>query len=300
VGIVLGPNRFGKAETRVVRVTRHGDRHELADLNVSVALSGDLAGTHLTGDNANVLTTDAQKNTVYALARDGVRPVEEFALRLARHFVDSQPAIHRARVHVERYGWDRLGPHSFARSGGEVRTATVAYARAAESGGHSSEQGGCAVSGLTGLVLLNSTDSEFRGYVVDRYTTLPETSDRILATSVTAQWRHTSAMLDADWAKSYAEARRLLVEAFVDTYSKSLQQTLFAMGRRVLEGRGELAEIRFALPNKHHLLVDLSPFGLDNPNEVFHADDRPYGLIEGTVLREGAPDGGAWEDLWSS
>lgn len=288
MGITLGPNRYGKAETRVVRVSRTGDRHELADLNVSVALSGDMTATHLSGDNTNVLTTDAQKNTVNAFAADGVGEPEEFALRLARHFVDSQPAILRARVHVERYGWDRLGPHSFARSGGEVRTATIAY----------DGDRACVVSGLTDLVLLNSTDSEFRGYVVDRYTTLPETDDRILATSVTAQWRHLEA--EADWAKSYAEARRLMVGAFTGTYSKSLQQTLYAMGHAVLEGRDELAEVRFSLPNKHHLLVDLSPFGLDNPNEVFHADDRPYGLIEGTVLREGAPDGGAWEDLWSS
>jgi urate oxidase len=181
-----------------------------------------------------------------------------------------------------------------------VRTATAAYARAAESGEHGSADGAGVVSGLTELVLLNSTDSEFRGYVKDRYTTLPETDDRILATSVTAQWRHHHVELGADWATSYAEARRLMIAAFTDTYSKSLQQTLYAMGRRVLEGRPELCEVRLSLPNKHHLLVDLSPFGQDNPNEVFHADDRPYGLIEGTVLREGAPQTGAWEDLWSS
>jgi urate oxidase len=149
------------------------------------------------------------------------------------------------------------------------------------------------VSGLTGLTLLNSTASEFRGYRRDAYTTLPETDDRILATDVTACWRHTG--VDSDFAKSYPDARRQLIEAFAGTYSRSLQQTLYAMGSRLLERRPELCEVRLSLPNRHHLLVDLAPFGLANANEVFYASDRPYGLIEGTVAREDAPDAGlAW------
>jgi urate oxidase len=281
----LGPNQYGKAETRLVRVVRDGDRHDLTDLNVSVALAGDLSGTHLSGDNSAVLPTDTQKNTVYAFAREhGVGEIEAFGLLLARHFVDGQPSIQRAQVRIEQYGWRRLGPHSFARDGGEVRTARIRY------DGERAE----VVSGLTDLVLLNSTDSEFHGYLRDRYTTLKETTDRILATAVTAQWRHTGD--DSDWAESYAESRRLLVEAFVDTYSYALQQTLFAMGQNVLEGRPELAEVRLSMPNKHHFLVDLGPFGLDNPDEVYFAADRPYGLIEGSVIRDGATP--AQEDVW--
>jgi len=281
----LGPNQYGKAETRLVRVVRDGDRHDLTDLNVSVALAGDLSGTHLTGDNAAVLPTDTQKNTVYAFAREhGVGEIEAFGLLLARHFVDSQPTIHRAQVRIEQYGWRRLGPHSFERDGREVRTARVRY----------DGQGAEVVSGLTDLVLLNSTDSEFHGYLKDRYTTLQETSDRILATAVTAQWRHTGD--GSDWAESYAESRRILVETFAGTYSYALQQTLFAMGQKVLEARPELAEVRLSMPNKHHFLVDLDPFGLDNPNEVYFAADRPYGLIEGSVVRDGATP--AQEDMW--
>ncbi|OLB74874.1 MAG: urate oxidase [Actinobacteria bacterium 13_2_20CM_2_71_6] len=282
--IVLGANRYGKAETRLVRVSRDGPEHRLTDLTVTVTLAGDLADTHLTGDNANVLTTDAQKNTVYAFARRyGVGEIEDFGLRLARHFVDSQPSIHRARVRIEQYGWRRLGAHSFQREGGEVRTASVTC----------DGERAWVVSGLTDLVLLNSTGSEFRDFVRDAYTTLAETDDRILATAVTARWRHST--VDGDWAGSYEGARQLLVDAFVDTYSRSLQQTLYAMGRRLLEGRPELVEVRLALPNRHHFLVDLAPFGLDNPDEVYVATDRPYGLIEGTVLREDAPDPGlAW------
>jgi urate oxidase len=282
--IRLGTNSYGKSEVRLVRVARDGTRHQLADLNVSVALAGDLDATHLTGDNTDVLPTDTQKNTVYAFAKEyGVGEVEEFGLRLARHFVDAHPAIRRARIQIEQYGWDRSGDHSFVRSGAETRTATVTY-----DGAHA-----WAVSGIAGLTLLNTTASEFRGYPKDAYTTLPETSDRILSTDVTARWRHTT--VDGDFDKSYQETRGHLIEAFADTYSRSLQQTLYAMGRRVLEHRPELCEIRLSLPNRHHLLVDLAPFALDNPNEVFHVADRPYGLIEGTVVRDGAPDAGlAW------
>jgi urate oxidase len=291
MAVTLGHNQYGKAETRLVRVTRDGDRHELKDLNVSVALSGDLAEAHRTGDNANVVPTDTQKNTVYAFAKQApVGEVEEFALRLARHFVGDFEPIRRARVHVEEYPWTRIGvggtphPHSFVRAGGERRTATVVC-----------EPGRAwVVSGLADLVVLKSTGSEFRGYLKDRYTTLEETSDRILATAVTAGWRH--ARLDVDWAKSFQETRRLLLEAFAGTHSRSLQQTLFAMAEAALEGRSELAEVRMSMPNRHHLLVDLSPFGLANDNEVFHADDRPYGLIEAAVQRDGAPPAGpAWE-----
>lgn len=289
MGIILGPNQYGKAETRLVRVDRNTDQHVLHDLTVSVALRGDLTGTHLHGDNSGVLPTDSQKNTVYAFAqRYGVGEVEAFGLRLARHFVDSQPTITAARVSVEEYAWSRLGPHSFARVGGEVRTAVLTYdgVRA------------WAVSGLTGLVLLSSTGSEFRGYIQDPYTTLRQTRDRILATAVTAHWRHApedTARDDTDWGGSHAGVRAAMVEAFVDTYSLSLQQTLYQMGHRVLEHRPEIVEVRLSLPNRHHLLVDLTPFGLSNDNEVFVAADRPYGLIEGGVLRDDAPDAGlAW------
>lgn len=284
MAIVLGDNQFGKAETRLVRVVRDGPRHELRDLNVTTTLAGDLAATHLTGDNSGVLPTDSQKNTVYAFAkRHGVGEIEEFGLLLARHFVAAQPTVHRARVSIEEYAWRRLGDHSFERSGAEVRTATVSC----------SSDEARVVSGLTGLVLLNSTDSEFHGFARDPYTTLPETKDRILATEVNARWRH--AVADADWARSFAGVRQALVDAFVGTYSFALQQTLYSMGRAVLARAPEVVEVRLSLPNRHHLLVDLAPFGLENPNEVFVAADRPYGLIEGTVLRDDAPPPGlAW------
>ncbi|MFD0682930.1 factor-independent urate hydroxylase [Actinomadura fibrosa] len=286
MAIVLGPNRYGKAETRVVRVSRDGGVHRLKDLNVSVSLSGAMEDVHLTGDNAAVLPTDSQKNTVFAFAKKyGVGAVEEFGLLLARHFVDSQPTITHARVEIREYGWKRIsGPHSFVRDGGEVRTALV----------HSDGTGGAesVVSGLADLVVLNTTGSEFHGFIEDEYTTLAPTDDRVLATEVTARWRHrdTAPGWEAeDWDASYLEARAALLAAFAETHSLSLQQTLYQMGRRVLAERAELCEVRMAMPNKHHFLVDLEPFGMDNDNEVYFAADRPYGLIEGAVLTDDAP-----------
>jgi urate oxidase len=278
VAIVLGSNRYGKAETRLVRVVRDGDTHRLTDLNVSIALSGELEATHLTGDNSGVLPTDTMKNTVYAFAKErGVGSPEEFGLVLARHFVATQAQVHAATVTIEAFGWERLGPHSFQRSGGFTRTAAISVGSALTQ----------VVSGLTGLVLLNSTASEFRGFPRDRYTTLPETTDRILATAVDARWRHLSDR--SGWDDSFEGAKDAMINAFVNTYSGSLQQTLLSMGTRVLQSRPEIAEIRLALPNRHHYLVDLSPFDLANENEVFIAGDRPYGLIEGTVTRDDAP-----------
>ncbi|MEZ0113307.1 urate oxidase [Catenulispora sp. EB89] len=286
MSIVLGDNRYGKAENRVVRITKEGPVHQIKDLTVSVALSGDLAATHLTGDNSGVLPTDTMKNTCFAFAqRHGAVEIEDYALLLARHFVDSQPSIAHARVEVDEHAWERIGdgPHSFLRSGGGTRTCTVHY----------DGTDVWVVSGLKDLTVLNSTDSEFWGYVKDEYTTLAEAHDRILATQINAQWRHSG--VSGDWGKSYERARNALLEAFVATHSRSLQQTLFEMGTRVLEQAPELCEVRLKLPNKHHFLYDTAPFGLDNANETFIAADRPYGLIEGDVHRDDAPDAGpAW------
>ena len=293
--VVLGPARYGKAEVRIVHVSRNGAEHALKDLAVSVALSGDQADTHLTGDNAKVLTTDAQKNAVYALARQhGVAAAEEFALLLTRHFLSTCPYIGHARIAVEEYAWDRIpgaeSRHSFVRGGREVRTVLVH----ADADGRST-----VVSGLKDLVVLNTAGSEFHGFYKDEYTTLAETTDRVLATAVDARWRHTDSAEsapEADWDKSYARARAALMTAFADTHSLSLQQTLYAMGERLLSQDDRVAEVRLALPNRHHFAVDLAPFGLTNENEVFYAADRPYGLIEGTLSRAGAPpDPGAWE-----
>lgn len=281
--IVLGDNQYGKAETRLVRITRSAGEDAIKDLNVSIALAGDFAATHLTGDNAHIVPTDTQKNTVYAFAAGGIDEIEGFAHRLARHFVSEFAPVYRARVTIEEYPWGRVGPHAFVRSGVEKRTTAVTC----------TDDATWVVSGIEDLVLLKSAGSEFHGYIKDRYTTLAETTDRILATSVIARWRYT--VTDADWSPLYDDIRRILVQTFAEKHSLSLQQTLYAMGEAVLQARGEVAEIRMTMPNRHHFAVDLTHFGIADENEVFYAADRPYGLIEGTVTRDDAPEAGlAW------
>jgi len=290
--IRLGDNQYGKAETHMVRVTKGGPDnsvHEIKDLNVSVALAGDFAASHLEGDNSNIVPTDTQRNTVYAFAKEAdIGEIEEFALRLARHFAHDFPTVQRSRISIEECHWARIDvggephPHSFMRSGAEKRLTTVTCTR----------DRAWVVAGLSDLLLLKSTGSEFWGYPQDRYTTLGETHDRVLATAVVARWRYSNE--NVDWADAFAGTRKLLIEAFAAKHSLALQQTLYAMGKAALEARPDVAEIRLSMQNKHHYLVDLSPFGLDNQNEVFYASDRPYGLIEGTVTREETPADLAW------
>ena len=282
MGIVLGPNRYGKAESRVVRIVRDTPRHEIRDLNVSTSLRGDFAAAHTDGDQSQVLPTDTQKNTAFAFAKShGVSSPEDYALALGRRLLEATPVAEGATVRVEEYAWDRVPvdgsghDHAFVRRGGEVRTTTVDVTAA----------GSEVVSGLQDLVVLKSTGSEFKGFLRDEYTTLPDADDRILATALRADWRFVPGS-DVDWNATYDAVRALLLTTFATTYSRALQETLYAMGRAVLEAHDEIAEISFAAPNKHHFLVDLAPFGLENPGEVFIAADRPYGLIEATVTRE--------------
>ncbi|GAB3027804.1 urate oxidase [Nocardioides flavus (ex Wang et al. 2016)] len=282
MGIVLGPNRYGKAESRVVRIVRDTPRHEIRDLTVSSALRGDFEAAHVDGDQSAVLPTDTQKNTAFAFAkRHGVTSPEDYAIALGRRLLAATPAATGAEIAVDEHAWDRIAvdgdghDHAFVRRGTEVRTTGVDV----------SDDGVVVTSGLRDLVVLKSTGSEFKDFLHDDYTTLADTDDRILATALRATWRYARAD-GIDWNATYDAVRALLLSTFATTYSHALQETLYAMGRTVLETHEEIAEISFVAPNKHHFLVDLAPFGLDNPGEVFIAADRPYGLIEATVTRE--------------
>src|SRR4051812_40462901 len=245
MAIRLGRNQYGKAEVRVVAVDRSAPRHTLVDLNVSSSLRGDFAAAHTSGDNAHVLSTDAQKNTVFAFARDGIGSPEEFGLRLARHLAGSYAWISGARVAIESYSWDRIAvggvphDHAFSRAGSEVRTAVITV----------DGDDVHVLAGLTDLVVLKSTGSEFWGFPRDRYTTLAETRDRILATAVTARWRYRST--DVDWHATYDAVRTTLLETFAGTHSLALQQTLYAMGEAGLEKQPPPARGGGFVPQKH-------------------------------------------------
>lgn len=305
MAIIIGENQYGKAENRVVRIYRDSARHEIRDLNVSTSLRGDFAAAYIDGDQRDVLPTDTQKNTCFAYAKEhGVTSPEDYAIALGTHFLDAAPAATAAQIMVEEYAWDRIivdgpdGPqehdHSFVRRGTDTRTCVVTVE------GRAAEQRVRVVSGLCDLTVLKSTGSEFKGFLEDDYTTLQETDDRVMATSLTARWRYaadgaTGAEHGVEWNAAYDDIRAIMLASFADTYSRALQETLHVMGGNVLQAHPEVAEVRFSAPNKHHFAYDLAPFGLENNGEVFVAADRPYGLIEATVTRDDAGESGqAW------
>ena len=297
MAIVLGENQYGKAENRLFRVYRDTERHVVRDLNVSSALRGKFVAAHDPGDQEGVVPTDTQKNTAFAFAKEnGIDSIESFGQALGNHFIHAHPTVEGARVEIEEYEWERIPvdgaghDHSFVRAGSGVRSTVV------NMDGEGDQCKTHVVSGIKDLTILKTTGSEFHGYRKDKYTTLAETSDRILATDLVAKWRYEHT--DVDWDKSFESVKALLLQTFAQTHSYALQQSLYRMGEVVLEQHPEIAEIRFSAPNKHHFLYDLERFDVDNPGEVFHAADRPYGLIEATVQRDNASEpGSAWHGV---
>jgi urate oxidase len=279
--MALGRHGYGKSEVRVVKVTRAPGRHELRDLTVDVALEGDFAAAHVSGDNSALLATDTMRNVVYALARThAIDSLEAFGAALVEHFLRAGPTVERVRIDIAEHPWERLGEHehAFQRGHGGTRIATISGDGAAIA----------YEAGIDDLLVLKTTASGWEGFVRDEYTTLPETDDRILATIVTARWAYAEAPEETEWRA----VRDTLLEAFGDHYSPSVQFTLNRIGEAVLERHEAVQRIHLSLPNRHHLLFDLQRFGLDNPNVVFHATTEPYGLIEGTIEREARSGGG--------
>jgi urate oxidase len=277
---MLTQTAYGKSRIRLVQVSRERDRHEVRDLTVAVRFEGDYDSSYTEGDNTHVYPTDTMKNTVYGLAaRQAVAEPEEFGLRLCRHYLDRNPLLNRVRVDLTDNPWKRLTVagreqgQSFMRRGPDTRTATVQTDRAKARVG----------AGVADLVILKTAHSAFAGFPRDEYTTLLETHDRLLATSLTATWQYGDA--DVDFGSCFQTVRQTLLETFATHESKSVQHTLYAMGQAVLDTIAQVSAIRLAMPNKHHVPFDLSRLGLDNRNEIFVATEEPYGLIEATLTR---------------
>ncbi len=283
----LGMNQYGKAENRVFRVYRDTDRHEVRDLNVTSQLWGDFETAHTKGTNETIVATDTQKNTIFAKSKEvGIESPEAFLLALADHFTSEFSWVTGGKWQAEEFGWARINDHdhSFYRAAPEVRTAALTRDGDVDH----------LLSGFYGLTVLKTTASGFTGYPRDKYTTLPETDDRILATDIATRWRYNTTSLDFE--ATYRKVKDIIMETFTNHYSHALQQTLYLMGEEVISQVPEIDEIRFSCPNKHHFTYDLERFGLENPNEVFIAADRPYGLIEATIVREGAQES---RDAWA-
>jgi urate oxidase len=272
--------RYGKSRVRVLKVLRDGPTHTIKELCVAVSLEGDFETSYSLGDNSKVVATDTMKNTVNALAKEhlGVES-ERFAAVLARHFVTAYSQVEKATVEAMERRWDRMSvdraPHPHAFSQGEPSTPFTKVVATAD--------GQTVSSGIKDLLILKSTESGFEGYPRDRFTTLPETRDRIFSTSLTATWIWTGE------PRGYNEANRAILDAmlkpFATNYSPSVQTTLFEMGTSALDACPEISQIHLAMPNKHCLLINLQAFGLENSNEVFVPTDEPHGQIEATIVR---------------
>jgi urate oxidase len=283
VAYELGENRYGKSRIRLVTVRRGTDHHDLRDLTVDVALEGEFTAAHVAGDNSGVIATDTMKNTVYAFAKDQLSgPPEAFGLALARHF-GAAPQVSLARIGIREQGWLRIdtptgpAPDAFLRTGPAVRTVDVTVARGTA----------VVVAGVEDLTVLKTTKSGFVGFERDRYTTLAETDDRIMATKVTATWAYgEAATIDGfDFDGSHALALERLLTTFAGHVSPSVQTSIWIMATAMLDADPAIEWVRMVLPNLHHWTVDLGPFGLENRGEVFIPTTEPHGLIDAIVRR---------------
>lgn len=273
---MLAENSYGKQAVRLVTVRRGPRQNTLKDVTVAIRFQGDFAAAYTEGDNQGVFPTDTMKNTVYALAAEHpFDDIEDFGLALTDHYLKASPRTSSVQVDLTEHLWEAIGEEgdrSFRKSGSERRRATVIR----------DPNGARVQAGIEDLVVMKTSQSAFEGYPRDRYTTLRETSDRLLATAVQATWHYAPSA--SNFGQLWHEVRRLLLKAFAEHDSRSVQHTLYAMGEAALETL-EVEEIHIAMPNLHHLPVDLTPFGLENRNEIFVATTAPYGLIEGTVRR---------------
>jgi urate oxidase len=281
--IALAENSYGKSRVRLAKVKRHADHHDFHEWTIDILLQGDFESCFVAGDNSKILPTDTMKNTVYSLARTSSADcMEEFGKELVTYFLDRNPQVSEAQVALSEKSWQHLHangkshPTTFAQSSAECQTAEIAANR----------KGTVSVcSGLDNLIIMKTADSEFAGFIKDSLTTLPETTDRLFATSLRAQWKYSSP--NASFPALRSKIRNILLNAFAEHVSKSVQHTLYAMGEAALANVPEIEDIELTMPNKHYLLADLSRFGQDNPNEIFVPIDEPHGTIEARLRRQG-------------
>lgn len=280
--IALGENRYGKSRVRLMRVKRGPHGHDVTEWTLQILLQGDFESCFKDGDNSKILPTDTMKNTVYSLARNSsARCIEDFAKELIGFLLSRNPHVSHAEVSVSEKLWEHAmargkpEPAAFVQASSELQTTAVRRA----------QRGKFAIaSGLENLIIMKTANSGFEGYIQDSLTTLPPTSDRLFATALRANWNYDSP--ESDFAALRCRIREILIAVFAAHDSKSVQHTLYAMGEAVLKNVPEVREIELAMPNIHCLLVDLSRFGQDNPNEIFVPTDEPHGYIEAKLRRE--------------
>jgi urate oxidase len=286
----LTAHRYGKSRVRLMKVLRDGDLHTIKELTARVLLEGAFQRSYTDADNTNVVATDTMKNTLYVLAHEHLgHENEPFARRVAAHFLDRYAPVWRVTVELDERVWTRLHlaanpkphPHSFIQADMARPFTRVIVSRDVAS--DAPVDSTIHESGIRDLIILKSTQSGFEGFHRDEFTTLPETNERILATALRATWRW------SETPTSFRAAHRAIVNAmlapFAESYSPSVQATLFEMAGAALDACPEIDRMTLAMPNLHCLPIDLSRFGRTNPHELFVPTDEPHGDIEATVTR---------------
>ena len=284
---IISQNNYGKSGVRVLKVKKESSVHEIKEMTVNIQLEGDFETVHTCGDNRKVLPTDTMKNTVYALAKENpVNSIEEFGLYLSEYFLKENSQVNKVSIEIEEKLWNRIKvedpvtkkirshEHSFVSSGDEKRTAEIVVSKENKS----------VQSGITGLLVLKTTESGFENFIKDKFTTLKETSDRVFSTSIKAVWSY--ANQEVNYVKVCADIRQIILDTFSGHHSLSVQQTLYEIGKNVVEQIKDVSGISLSMPNKHYLLFNLEQFGMENNNEIFIPTDEPFGLIEATIKRD--------------
>ena len=278
---ILTSNSYGKSRVRLTKIVRQGHNHNIKELNINIQVEGEFEPTFLTGDNSPVVATDSMKNTVYVLAaKNEFDSIEKFAGILAEHFIKTYKHVSGVTIEIEEDLWQRVmiagkaHPHAFFGAGGEKRWCQVRADR----------KGAIVSSGIRDLRVVKTTSSEFRGFIRDEYTTLPEVRDRIFGTTIASTWVFDKA--DYDFNRCYEKIRSAIIEVFATHYSLSVQQTLYEAAQMALDRCTFVQSINLTMPNQHRIPFNLEPFKLENTNQIFVTTDEPYGLISATITRK--------------
>jgi urate oxidase len=281
MAIHLGENSYGSARVRVLRVARQEGRHDIKELTLAVRFEGDFEAAHRRGDNRKILPADTIKNTVYALARQhSIEAAESFCLHLVDHFLTYNPQISRVRIEAAENVWTRLPrgdkPRvtSFARADDEKRTVML----------NATREGTEIRAGVDGLVVLKTSKSSLENFRRDPFTTLEVDPSRILCTVLRADWLYAGE--EIEYGQIWHGVRDMLLEAFAEHETQSLQHTVYAMGETILNNFDQIREIHLALPDKRFQLIDLAALGTDNPGNVYLPMEEPFDLAEATIRRD--------------
>lgn len=247
-------------------------------------LEGDIETSYTKADNSVVVTTDTCKNTVNIVAKrsQNVDNIEVFGQEITEHVLKQYAHLSGAFVDIIKHKWTRLivdgkpHNHSFVRDGEDIQTTSVHHYRA----GNEVR----ITSGLDKLLVLKTTGSAFHGFYTDEYTTLVPVWDRIFSTAVDCKWtfvsKSPSTLRNIDYKAIHAGVKQITCDTFAKDDSASVQATLYLMQQQILAKFPAVAEVSYALPNKHYVGVDMSKFNIDNAGknmEVYHPQADPSG-----------------------